>query len=105
MEDQLENFAYIKFYFDDGKEYAIVAGKSGSLRVNKSSGCDLSFSTDLKHGKVRKWLQENKKECCQTEILIVYSDDKGLEKNLEENRKKAYEIEGKLKKAFELLGS
>ena len=43
VEDNLMFFAYIKCYIDDGRAYALVAGKSGSYTVNNSSSCDLGF--------------------------------------------------------------
>lgn len=103
VDGELKYFAYIKFYLDDGEKYAIVAGKSGSLNVNKSSGCDLSFSLNNKHGKARRWLNTNHKEWCQTEIIVVTRKEE-VEDN-KENEKIAFEIESDLKKCFDLLGS
>lgn len=101
--DGLDYFGYIKFCLDDGEKYAIVAGKSGSLNVNKSSGCDLSFSVDVKDGPAREWLRDNNKEWCQTEIIVVTRKEE-VEDN-KENEKIAFEIESDLKKCFGLLGS
>lgn len=103
VDGELKYFAYIKFYLDDGEKYAIVAGKSGSLNVNKSTGCDLSFSLNNKHGKARRWLNTNHKEWCQTEIIVVTRKEE-VEDN-KENEKIAFEIESDLKKCFGLLGS
>ena len=82
----LEYFAYIKFFLQNNDKIAIVVGKSGSLNVNKSQGCDLNFSEYPSKGKARKWLFDNHKEWCKTEILIIpaqtqseaYDIEKGL---------------------------
>lgn len=102
VDDGLEYFSYVKFYIgDDGKKYALVAGKSGSKSVNKSSGCDLSFSIKPEHGAARKWLEKHHKSWCQTEILIVWKNNV----DIKESEKKAFEIEAYLQKTFGLLGS
>lgn len=97
----LNYFAYIKFYLKEGKEYALVVGKSGSKKVNKTSGCDLSFSTNIEHGQARKWLSQNSKLWCQTEIIIVWTN--AIEKI--DSEKEAYMIESDLQKKFDLFGS
>ena len=103
--DKLNYFAYVKFYLDkndkNDKKYAIVAGKSGSTKVNQS-GCDLSFSTKQEDGNARKWLQENKKQWCQTEILVIWPEQTD---KIDENEKEAFEIERYLQETFCLLGS
>lgn len=96
----LHYFAYVKFYKgDDNKDYALVAGKSGSYLVNKSSGCDLSFSTREKDGAARRWLKNHCKQWCHTEILII------APKDASESEKRAYKIERELLMNFDLFGS
>lgn len=64
-------FVYIKFYEIKtlGKIKPIVAGKSGSIKVN-SSGSDLSFSTDVKHGISKQFLSYNKFDWHYEHIMI-----------------------------------
>ena len=59
-ENNINWFAYIKFIKNTqtGDILPAVAGKSGSLNVN-SSGGDLSFSLDPKHGPTRKLINES----------------------------------------------
>jgi len=100
VDDNLKFFAYIKFYLDEGKRYALVAGKSGSYAVN-SSGCDLRFLKHPYKGEAKIWLSNNDKEWCQTEILVISTiseDDK-------ESEKEAYRIEKYLAETFGLKGS
>ena len=100
-DDNLLYFAYIKFYIcQNGEKYALVSGKSGSKKVNYS-GCDLSFSTNIKHGRARKWLKCNEKKWCVTEILVIHTN--ATEKN--KSNKEAYDIEGCLQQKFDLYGS
>ncbi len=101
VDSGLKYFAYIKFYLDGDNKYAIVAGKSGSKKVNPTSGCDLSFSTNPEHGEARRWLKKMEKKWCQTEIIIIWSNDIDEKKNEEE----AFNIERYLKETFNLLGS
>ena len=94
---ELNYFAYIKFYLDKDKKIALVAGKSGSKRVNTTSGCDLSFSTKPEHGEARKWLLKKGKCWCQTEIIIIWTKTA--------SEKEAFDIERNLQKKFDLFGS
>jgi len=100
VHDKLYGFAYIKFYLDDEKMYALVAGESGSLNVN-SSGSDVKFRVHPEIGKAKKWLYENNKKWCQTEILIIRTN--GEEKNT--SKKEAREIEKYLVETFGLCNS
>lgn len=94
-------FAYIKFYLDNGKKYALVAGKTGSRKVN-SSGCDLAFREYPDYeGKAKKWLYDNKKQWCQTEFLVISTE--AQEKK--QSNKEALEIERYLVKTFGLFES
>lgn len=93
FEDDLEvanlrYFAYIKFYLEDNNMYALVAGKTGSRIVN-AYGSDVRFQVYPKKGKAKKWLYDNDKDWCQTEILVVatISEDK------EESNREALAIE------------
>ena len=95
----LKNFAYIKFYINHKKEkIGLVAGKSGSIKVNLRS--DLNFSVDPKDGESRIFLNDNNFEWDQTEILVIgaEADDKI------ENRRQAFKIESMLKDLFNLNG-
>lgn len=96
----LKNFAYIKFCLsENGEKFGLVAGKSASKNVIGRS--DLLFSTNTEHGKARRWLQDENKEWCQTEVLIIGAiseDDK-------ENRSEAFQIEQDLKDMFGLCNS
>ena len=95
----IKYFAYIKFYLDKDKKYALVAGKSGSRLVNvKSDVCFLSYP---KKGLAKKWLYEHDKEWYVEEVLIVWAlaDDKKA------NEKEAFAIERDLIKLFGLYKS
>lgn len=99
---ELMHFAYVKFYVGEhGEKYALVAGKSGSKIVNRSAGCDLSFSIRNEDGAARKWLNKHGKSWCHTEILIVKT--KSTEEK--ESRKEAFKIERELQQEFDLFGS
>lgn len=100
VDDKLYYFAYIKFYLDDGKEYALVAGKSGSRNVN-NSGSDVRFYVYPKKGAAKEWLYKNNKQWCQTEILIIRTIAE--EKNISE--KEAFEIEKYLVNTFGIFES
>lgn len=91
----LEYFAYIKFYLEGYNKIAIVVGKSGSKLVNKSQGCDLSFSVKATDGAARKWLLNNQRQWCQTKILVVPA----------KCQREAYAIESELAGRYSLLGS
>jgi hypothetical protein len=101
VNDKLLYFAYIKFYLDEGKKYALVAGKSGSKIVNTSSGCDLAFDKCQNNGLARKWLCENRKEWCETEILIIST---GI-KEIKDSCKDSLSIERCLVSKFGLFES
>lgn len=63
LEDEnLYYFVYIKFYLDNGKKYALVAGKSSSNKVNQT-GCDLGF---YEYPRFEGEAYDNKKQWCQT---------------------------------------
>lgn len=84
VHDKLMYFAYIKFYVDNGEKYALVAGKSGSYNVNKSSGCDLGFYVYPEKGPAKKWLYDNKKQWCQTEFLVISTNADEKDKSCKE---------------------
>ncbi len=81
VDDNLMFFAYIKFYIDDGKKYALVAGKSGSYTVNNSSGCDLGFNLYPHKGPAKKWLCDNGKQWYQTKFLVIATNAEEKEKS------------------------
>ena len=87
VDDNLKFFAYIKFYVDGGKKYALVAGKSGSYIVNNTSGCDLGFYLHPQKGCAKKWLHDNEKQWCQTEFLVIESNAEEKEKSCKEAEK------------------
>ena len=96
----MKYFAYIKFYLDDDVMYALVAGKSGSRRVN-GSGSDVRFREYPYKGKAKAWLYEQKKQWCKTEILVIPA----IAEEDEENKNEALEIERYLVKTFGLFQS
>ena len=100
VDESLKFFAYIKFYVDGERKYALVAGKSGSNTVN-SSGCDLGFSLDSQKDLAKKWLSDNNKQWCQTEFLVISTNAEEKEKSNTE----ALEIERYLVRTFGLLES
>lgn len=95
----IKYFAYIKFYLDKGRKYALVAGKSGSKLVNEKS--DVSFLEYPKKGLAKKWLYEHDKEWYVEEILIIWA----LADNKKANEDEAFAIERDLIKLFGLLES
>lgn len=97
VDDKLYYFAYIKFYLDNDKEYALVAGKSGSCNVN-TKGSDVKFRVYPYKGKAKEWLHNNNKQWCQTEILIIRTSEE--EKN--RSKEEAKEIEKYLLNTFGL---
>ena len=101
VDDNLMFFAYIKFYVDGGKKYALVAGKSGSYTVNNTSGCDLGFYLYPQKGPAKKWLKDNEKQWCQTEFLVIATNAGEKEKSCKE----AEEIEKYLVCTFGLFES
>lgn len=101
VDDNLMFFAYIKFYVDEGKKYALVAGKSGSYIVNNSSGCDLGFYLYPQKGPAKKWLYDNEKQWCQTEFLVIATNAEEKENNCKE----AEAIEKYLVRTFGLFES
>jgi hypothetical protein len=100
VDHNLKFFAYIKFYEHGEKKYALVAGKSGSYIVN-SSGCDLGFYLYQQKGLAKKWLYDNEKRWCQTEILVISTNAE----EKEESNKEAAEIEQYLVRTFGLFES
>lgn len=93
-------FAYIKFYLDDDKnKYALVAGKSGSKKVNVKS--DIRFCVFPDKGQAKKWLYDNDKNWWHEEILVIktISEEKNISKD------EALEIENYLVKTFGLCES
>ncbi|MBR1478059.1 MAG: hypothetical protein IJ608_08895 [Lachnospiraceae bacterium] len=96
----IEYFAYIKFFeadknkCDDNSLFAIVAGKSGSKKVN-AYGSDVRFMVYPKHGKAKKWLYDNNKRWYQPLIVVIKARNKG----------EAFEIEKQLIERFGLLES
>lgn len=74
VENEISWFVYIKFYIDKNNEIKpLVCGKTGSKLVNVS-GSDVSFSTDIKYGPARRFLQEEGFEWCKTQIAILKCD-------------------------------
>lgn len=100
VDDKLYYFAYIKFYLDNGKEYALVAGKSGSRNVN-AGGSDVKFRVYPYKGKAKEWLHNNNKQWCQTEILIIRTN----EEEKKRSKREAKEIEKYLVNTFGLFES
>lgn len=101
VDDNLMFFAYIKFYLDKRKKYALVAGTSGSYIVNTSSGCDLGFYLYPQKGPAKKWLYDNEKQWCQTEFLVIATNAEEKEKSYKESK----EIEKYLVRTFGLFES
>lgn len=101
IDNNLMFFAYIKFYIDDGNEYALVAGKSGSYTVNNSSGCDLGYYLYPQKGPAKKWLYDNGKQWNQTKFLVIATNVEEKEKSCIE----ALKIEKYLVHTFGLLES
>lgn len=100
IDDNLYYFAYIKFYLNDGKEYALVAGKSGSLNVNYT-GSDVRFREYPEKGEAKDWLNKINKQWCHTEILIIRTSE--TDKKASNNE--ALEIENDLVSTFGLFES
>ena len=71
LEQDINWFAYVKFYINnDSNIKPFVVGKSGSLNVN-NNGSDVNFSTDINDGPARKFLNEENLEWDKTQILII----------------------------------
>ena len=93
-------FVYIKFYEEklgrNSKQRIkpIVAGKSGSMKVNYS-GSDLSFSTDVRYGISKQFLHYNKVNWHYDHIMIKKC----------RSESQAYQIESKIINKFDLYGS
>lgn len=88
-------FSYVKFYIDAyGASRPLVAGKTGSLLVNKS-GTDVSFSTNANDGKSRIFLSDSNLSW-NTSVIAIKKFD--LEKD-------AYKFETKTAKHFNLFYS
>ena len=100
IEGKLYYFAYIKFYLENDKKYALVAGKSGSRNVN-AYGSDVRFRESPYKGKAKEWLDNNSRKWCETEILII-STVKTEKKSSEDEAK---EIEKFLVNTFGLFQS
>ena len=84
VDNEIGWFVYIKFYIDENNEIKpLVCGKTGSKLVNVS-GSDVSFSTDMKYGPARRFLQEEGFEWCKTQIAILKcdSEEEAYEKEL-----------------------
>lgn len=70
VENNINWFVYIKFYYNEYNQIKpLVIGKSGSLNVN-AVGSDVSFSTDINDGTARKFLCEKGLDWCKTQIAI-----------------------------------
>lgn len=95
----IKYFAYIKFYLNNGKKYALVAGKSGSKLVNVKS--DISFLKYPEKGLAKRWLYEHDKEWYVEEVLIIWA----LADNKKANEDEAFAIERELIKSFSLFES
>lgn len=100
VEDNINYFAYIKFYLDNGQKYGLVAGKTGSYNVN-GSGNDVRFRIQPDTDAAKKWLKDNDKEWCQTEILLI----KTKNEDKDASEKEALKIEKYLVDTFGLLES
>lgn len=88
-------FVYIKFYENKSKKIRpIVVGKSGSIRVN-SSGSDLNFSTAIKDGASRQFINYNNFNWCYDYIMVKKC----------KNESHAYSVESKIMNKFDLFGS
>lgn len=97
-------FAYIKFFKMNNQLYGIVAGKTKSKLVNRTS--DVNFTKNLKYAPKRKWnakefLTLNNLEWEKSKILVIIP--KQVEVGLKE--KEAKQIENWLQKEFNLFGS
>ncbi|MBR1670803.1 MAG: hypothetical protein IJ695_08900 [Butyrivibrio sp.] len=96
----IEYFAYIKFFESERDNYnadslfAIVAGKSGSMKVN-AYGSDVRFMNYPKPGEAKKWLYDNKKRWYHPHIIVIKTKDKD----------EAYKVERLLIEKFGLLES
>ena len=87
-------FAYVKSYLgNDGIDYALVAGKTGSNAVIGRS--DICFGIYPQPGPAKKYLFDNHLRWNQEKILIIPAN----------SEEEAFEIEAKLQKDYRLLGS
>ncbi|ABX40658.1 hypothetical protein [Lachnoclostridium phytofermentans] len=88
-------FVYIKFCVNkEGVIRALVAGKTGSKKVNYS-GSDINFFESVNHGEARKLLKEKNMKWYKDEILVIKADDEDS----------AYRIENEVQECFNLFGS
>mgnify|MGYP003372754878 CR=1 FL=1 len=92
-------FVYIKFYRkinDANYIKPLVAGKSGSLLVNKS-GSDVNFSENVEDGPARRLLSESNGKYVwdKTKILVVSC----------KSEEEALKIESEIQKKYNLFGS
>ena len=103
-DERIYYFAYIKFFKMDNQLYGIVAGKTKSKLVNRTS--DVNFTKNLKYAPKTKWnakefLVLNKQKKKKSKILVIIP--KQTEIGLKE--KEAKQIENWLQKEFNLFGS
>ncbi|MCI8861696.1 MAG: hypothetical protein HFI20_04305 [Lachnospiraceae bacterium] len=103
-EAQIFYFAYIKFFKKNNQLYGIVAGKTKSKLVNRTS--DVNFTKNLKYAPKTKWnakefLVLSNLEWEKSKILIIIP--KQIEVGLKE--KEAKQVENWLQKEFNLFGS
>ena len=103
-DERIYYFAYIKFFKMDNQLYGIVAGKTKSKLVNRTS--DVNFTKNLKYAPKTKWnakefLVLNNLEWEKSKILVIIP--KQTEIGLKE--KEAKQIENWLQKEFNLFGS
>ncbi|HDF2339554.1 hypothetical protein BM533_16410 [Clostridioides difficile] len=94
-------FAYIKFFKMNNQLYGIVAGKTKSKSVNRTS--DVNFTKNLKYAPKTKWnakefLVLNNLEWEKSKILVI------IPKQIK-SEKEAKQIENWLQKEFNLFGS
>ena len=69
-EENKPYLAYVKFYYDhEGNIKPIVAGYTANKTIN-SSGTDISFSTNVKDGTSRRFLDERGLSYCKTQIAF-----------------------------------
>lgn len=88
-------FVYIKFYKDNENNiYPLVCGESASFLIN-SSGCDLSFSKNLKDGPSRKFLIEENFDYLYEQIYLIRTN----------SREESLKIEKEIIQKFNLFNS
>lgn len=102
--EKIYYFAYIKFFKMDNQLYGIVAGKTKSKLVNRTS--DVNFTKNLKYAPKTKWnakefLALNNLEWEKSKILVIIPK----QTRVELKKKEAKQIENWLQKEFNLFGS